>query len=67
MKPKVVALIVLAGLLVILIVQNTQEVVFRIFFWRIAMSQIIFVPLAVFLGFFLGYAFGRIERRRKPD
>ena len=67
MKPKVVALIVLAGLLLILIVQNTQEVVFRLYFWRIAMSQIILVPLAVFLGFFLGYALGRIDRRRKPN
>jgi len=67
MKPKVVALIVLIVLLLILIVQNTQEVVFRIFLWRIAMSQIILVPLAVFLGFFLGYALGRIDRRRKPN
>ncbi len=67
MKPKIVALIVLIVLLLILIIQNTQEVVFRIFFWRIAMSQIIFVPLAVFLGFFLGYAVGRIDRKRKAD
>jgi len=67
MKPKIVALIALVVLLMILIIQNTQEVVFRIFFWRIAMSQIIFVPLAVFIGFFLGYAIGRSDRKRKAD
>ena len=67
MKPKIVALIVLVVLLLILVIQNTQEVVFRLFFWRIAMSQIIFVPLAVVIGFFLGYAIGRIDRKRKAD
>jgi uncharacterized integral membrane protein len=66
MKPKIVALAVLIGLLLILIFQNTQEVIFRIFFWRIAMSQIILVPLAVLVGFFLGYALGRTDRKRKP-
>jgi uncharacterized integral membrane protein len=67
MKPKIIAVIVLIVLLVILMIQNTQEVIFRIFLWRIAMSQIIFLPLAVLLGFFLGYALGRIEKRRKSD
>lgn len=67
MKPKIIAVTVLIVLLLILIIQNTQEVIFRIFFWRIAMSQIIFVPLAVFLGFFLGYALGRAGRKRKSD
>jgi uncharacterized integral membrane protein len=65
MKQKIIALIVLVALLVILMFQNTQEVVFRLFFWRIAMSQIIFLPLAVLLGFFLGYAIGRVEKKRK--
>jgi uncharacterized integral membrane protein len=65
MKPKIIAITVLIVLLLILILQNTQEVIFRIFFWRIAMSQVIFVPLAVFLGFFLGYALGRADRKRK--
>jgi uncharacterized integral membrane protein len=67
MKAKIIALIVLVVLLVILMLQNTQEVIFRIFFWRISMSQLILVPLAVLVGFFLGYALGRIERRRQPQ
>jgi uncharacterized integral membrane protein len=67
MKPKIVALIVLIVLIVILMFQNTQEVVFRIFLWRISMSQLILVPLAALVGFFVGYALGRIDRKRKPD
>lgn len=65
MKPKIIALIVLICLLLILIIQNAQEVVFRIFLWRIAMPQIAFVPLAVVLGFLLGYFVGRVDRKRK--
>ncbi len=65
MKPKIIALIVLIGLLLVLIIQNAQEAVFRVLFWRIAMPQIVFVPLAVVLGFFLGYFLGRSDRKRK--
>lgn len=59
MKAKILAVIVLLALLVILIFQNTQEVIFRMFFWKISMSQVILVPLAVFLGFLFGYFVGK--------
>jgi len=65
MKPKITALIILLALLLVLIIQNAQDVIFRILFWRISMPQIIFVPLAVVLGFFLGYFVGRSDRKRK--
>jgi uncharacterized integral membrane protein len=67
MKPKIIALIVLVGFFLVLIIQNAQEVIFRVLFWRIAMPQIVFVPLAVVLGFFLGYFLGRTDRKRKAD
>ncbi len=65
MKAKILAIIVLLALLLIILIQNTQEVVFRIFFWTISMSQVILVPLAVVLGFLFGYFIGRAERGRK--
>jgi uncharacterized integral membrane protein len=55
MKTKVLIVLVLIALLAIILFQNTQEVVFRIFFWKIAMSQVILVPLAVVVGFLFGY------------
>jgi uncharacterized integral membrane protein len=67
MKPKAIVIVVLIVLLVIVTIQNVQEVSFRIFFWRMAMPQIIFVPLAVFLGFFLGYIVGRADRKRRAS
>jgi uncharacterized integral membrane protein len=67
MKPKIVLVIVLLALLLLVLFQNTQEVIFRIFFWKISMSQVILVPLAVFLGFLFGYFVAKAERNRsKP-
>lgn len=55
MKTKLLIVLVLLVLLAVVLIQNTQEVVFRIFFWKIAMSQVILVPLAVVVGFLFGY------------
>ncbi len=55
MKAKILLVLILLSLLAIILLQNTEEVVFRIFFWRIAMSQVILVPLAVVIGFLFGY------------
>jgi uncharacterized integral membrane protein len=65
MKPKVLGLLILLTLLLILIFQNTQEVVFRIFLWKISMSQVILVPLAALVGFFFGYLVGRTGKGGK--
>jgi len=65
MKPKILMVIVLLVLLVIILFQNTQEVIFRMFFWKISMSQVILVPLAVLLGFFFGYFVGRAGKSGK--
>jgi len=67
MKPKIILIVVLLVLLGVLFIQNTQEVVFRVFFWQIIMSQVILVPLAVLVGFILGYIAAKIEKKRdKP-
>jgi uncharacterized integral membrane protein len=59
MKTKILIVAVLLVLLAIILFQNTQEVVFRIYFWKISMSQVILVPLAVLIGVFFGYFLGR--------
>jgi len=65
MKTKILIVSVLLALIVILLIQNTQEVIFRIFFWKISMSQIILVPLAVLVGFLFGYFVARTGREKK--
>jgi uncharacterized integral membrane protein len=65
MKTKLLIVGVLLVLIAILLVQNTQEVVFRIFFWKIGMSQMILVPLAVIVGFFFGYFLAKTRNGKK--
>ena len=64
MKTKMIVLIVLGVLLAVLFLQNTQVITYRLFFWKIAMSQVILVPLIFLLGFFAGYWIAHFGRRR---
>ena len=65
MKAKILIVAVLLALLAILLVQNTQEVIFRVYFWKISMSQVILVPLAVLVGFVFGYFAAKMGRGKK--
>ncbi|MBU0534500.1 MAG: DUF1049 domain-containing protein [Candidatus Omnitrophica bacterium] len=59
MKPKVIFALVLAGLFLILLIQNTQVVDVKLFFWTISMSRIILLPLMILIGFIIGFFVGR--------
>jgi len=65
MKTKLLIAAVLLVLIVVLLIQNTQEVVYRIYFWQISMSQMILVPLAVLVGFLFGYFVAKTGRKKK--
>lgn len=67
MKAKTIILIILAGLGVIILVQNSQVATIRLFFWEIAMSQVILVPLVFIIGFVAGFLAAKLGRRRKKD
>ncbi len=68
MKTKTIILLVLAALGIILLLQNTQVVTYRIFFWKIAMSQVILVPFIFIAGFITAVLVTRFEwRRKKPQ
>jgi uncharacterized integral membrane protein len=58
-NPKVIAILALVVLFVILILQNKQVVTLKIYFWEIAMSQIILIPLVLLTGFVAGYLVAR--------
>ncbi len=63
-KPKTIVAFVLIVLFLIIFLQNTQVVSFRIFFWKISMSQIILIPLTMFIGLVLGYVIGKMTGSR---
>ena len=55
MNHKEVFVFIVTVLLLILLMQNTQVATIRFLFLKVAMSQIILVFLAAFLGFLIGY------------
>lgn len=66
-RPKLIAALVGLGLFLVFLLQNTQVVTLRLYFWKISMSQIILIPLSVLLGFALGYIVARTTgKERKP-
>jgi len=56
MKTKTIIIAIVAILLLIIVLQNTQVVSLRLFFWTISMSRIILLALTLIVGFVLGYA-----------
>jgi uncharacterized integral membrane protein len=70
MKPKLIVSLVVVILLLIFLVQNTQVVTIRLYFWSISMSQIILIPLTLILGFIAGYIVakitGKLAAAKKP-
>lgn len=60
MKAKTIVILVLIVLFLIILLQNMQVVTLRLFFWKIAMSQIILIPLVMLIGFVLGYIVAKV-------
>ena len=60
---KVIVVLVLVALFLILLFQNTQVVTLKIYFWEIAMSQIILIPFVLLMGFVAGYLVARFTRK----
>jgi uncharacterized integral membrane protein len=65
MKPKIIACLVLAILLLIVLIQNTQIVTLRLFFWKIGMAQILLILLTMMIGFVVGYIVARVTGNRQ--
>lgn len=64
MAKKIGLAAVLLILIAIVFIQNPGEVSYRIYFWRISLSQMILLPLTLLMGFFLGLFAAGIRRSR---
>jgi uncharacterized integral membrane protein len=60
MKAKTIVVLVLVALFVIILIENTQVVSLRLFFWKISMSQIILIPLTMLIGFVAGLLVAKV-------
>jgi len=65
MRPKIIVVLVLIGLFVIVLIQNTQVVMLRLFFWKVGMSQIILIPLTMAIGIVIGFIVAKVKRDRR--
>jgi uncharacterized integral membrane protein len=55
MRPKIIAIIVVSVLALIILLQNLQTVTFRLFFWKVEVSQLLLVLLMLIIGYILGF------------
>ncbi|HPR18484.1 MAG TPA: LapA family protein [Candidatus Cloacimonadota bacterium] len=64
MKFKTILILLLFVLIVIIFVQNTEVVDFKVYFWKLSMSRIILYPAILVIGFIIGYITAKINRRK---
>jgi len=64
MRPKVIVVLVLITLFLIILIQNTQVVTLRLFFWKAGMSQIILIPLTMAIGLVIGFIVAKVTGNR---
>ena len=68
MKPKMIVLIVLAVLVCIIILQNTEAVAYSFFFWKFMISRILVIPIFILIGIVIGYILAiRNPKTLKPS
>ena len=63
MKTKHIVGIVVLILIVIFLIQKTQVVTLRFYFWKLSMSQIILLPLTMLIGVAIGYILARVTKK----
>jgi uncharacterized integral membrane protein len=64
-RPKVIAIIVISALALIILLQNLQTVTFRLFFWKVEVSQLVLVLLMLIIGYILGFLTAKLAG--KPE
>jgi uncharacterized integral membrane protein len=64
MKAKLILFAAILVLIAIVFLQNPGEVIYRIYFWRISLSQMILLPLTLLAGFILGFSLASLRRKR---
>ncbi|MFQ6104517.1 MAG: lipopolysaccharide assembly protein LapA domain-containing protein [Candidatus Glassbacteria bacterium] len=60
MRPKTIVILVVCILFFVVLVQNTDQVTLRLFFWRVQATQIIVLPIILALGFIIGYIVAKL-------
>jgi uncharacterized integral membrane protein len=65
MNKKVIAALIVIGVYLVILAQNTEIVTVKLFFWEASMSRIILMTITGLIGFIIGYLFGRFSGGRQ--
>lgn len=65
MKVKLSIAVIAAILILVFLLQNTQVVTLRLYFWKVSMSQIILIPLTAIIGFVLGFIVAKLTGKSR--
>jgi uncharacterized integral membrane protein len=66
-KLKLVIVAILTFLFIILLLQNTEVVSLKLFFWEISMSRILFFPVLLLTGFIIGFVVAKLAGPEARD
>ena len=64
-KQRVIAVIVIAILALIILLQNMATVTFSLFFWQVQVSQLLLVLIMLIIGYALGFLTAKIGRSKE--
>ena len=62
MKLKTAIIVILSVLFLIIVFQNTQVVSFRLLFWQLTMSRIVWLIIVLIIGLVMGYFLGAMRK-----
>lgn len=63
MKPKSISAIILAVLVLVIVIQNTQVVTLQLFFWQVHMSRIVLILVTLAIGVAIGYIIAKVRKK----
>lgn len=61
-RPKVIAIIIIAVLALIILLQNMATVTFSLFFWKVEVSQLLLVLIMLIIGYALGFLTAKLAK-----
>jgi uncharacterized integral membrane protein len=67
MKGKVIFILTFLCLFTIIVVQNNQNIPFRILFWSFDVPKVILIPLLFVLGFLFGFSVAWAGRKPRTN
>ncbi|MCD4700872.1 MAG: LapA family protein [Candidatus Aegiribacteria sp.] len=67
MKPKMTVILILAILLLVIVIQNSNAADVHLLFWKISMSMIILIFFVALIGFAIGYLVHHFLTERKRN